>query len=124
MLRFDSFLRESLFDMTIKNLFRCKKGAALLEYSLLAAGVSLIAAAGVSLLGHQTNDLIGAVAAIMPGAHADDNGPILSGKLIETTTNADGNIVVNVAAAAAGGPRLGNNIGVPDLGTTLIIEAE
>ena len=105
-------------------LMRCKRGAALLEYSLLAAGVSLIAAAGVAVFGHKTNDMISSVAAIMPGAHADDNGPIVSGKIIETTANADGNIVVNAAAAAAGGTRLGNNIGVPDLGTTLIIEAE
>ena len=68
-----------------KNLIRDEKGAALLEYSLLAAGVALISAAGVAVFGHKTNDLISSVAAIMPGAHADDNGPIQSGKIIETT---------------------------------------
>ena len=35
-------------QVIIPNLLRCKRGTALLEYSLLAAGVSLIAAAGVA----------------------------------------------------------------------------
>ena len=107
----------------LKKLFRCKKGAALLEYSLLAAGVSLIAAAGIAIFGHKTNDLISSVAAIMPGAHADDNAPIVSGKLIETTANADGNLVLDTATIAAGGARLDTNLGLPaDTMETLIIE--
>ena len=75
-------------------LFREKKGAALVEYGLLIAGVALISAAAVSVFGHKTNDLVATVAAILPGAHADDNGAILSGKLIETSGS--------VAGSAAG----------------------
>ena len=107
-----------------KNLLRNDKGAALLEYSLLAAGVALISAAGVAIFGHKTNDLISSVAAIMPGAHDDDNGPITSGKLIETTTDAQGGIVVDVQAAidGAGQTRLGNNLGLANL-DSLVLEA-
>jgi len=75
-------------------LIRERKGAALVEYGLLIAGVALISAAAVSTFGHKTNDLVATVAAVLPGAHADDNGAILSGKLIETT--------VAVAGSAAG----------------------
>ncbi|MFT7464062.1 MAG: pilus assembly protein Flp/PilA, partial [Pseudohongiellaceae bacterium] len=90
-------------------ILRDKKGAALLEYALLTAGVALVAAASVSVFGHKTSDMMAATATIMPGAHADDNGPILSAKLIETT-DANGFIAVDVAAAAAGGNRLGDNL--------------
>ncbi|MEL6429555.1 MAG: hypothetical protein AAFR54_10285, partial [Planctomycetota bacterium] len=80
-----------------KSFLQNEKGAALLEYSLLAAGVALISAAGVAIFGHKTNDMISSVAAIMPGAHADDNGPIASGKIIETTGADSGQIQVDVA---------------------------
>jgi len=108
---------------TLKNLFRCKKGAALLEYSLLAAGVTLVSAAAVAVFGHKTNDMIGSVAAIMPGAHADDNGPIASGKVIETTGADTGQIQVDVATIVTNtdSARLGNNLGVVGL-DTLILE--
>lgn len=120
-----------------QRLFNCKKGAALLEYSLLAAGVSLVAAAGVSVFGHKTSDMIGAVASIMPGAHTDDNGPITSGKIIETTDGGAGPIGINIGAGesapgagdgtgilgAAGTNRLGNNLGLAGL-DTLVLEAE
>ena len=97
-----------------KNLIRDEKGAALLEYSLLAAGVALISAAGVAVFGHKTNDLISSVAAIMPGAHADDNGPIQSGKIIETTGADAGPIQLDVATILANSdtPRLDTNLGI------------
>ena len=108
---------------SFKSLFRCKKGAALLEYSLLAAGVSLVAAAGVAIFGHKTTDMISSVAAIMPGAHGDDNGPIASGKIIETTGAASGQIGVDVATIVtnADSARLGNNLGLTGL-DTLVLE--
>lgn len=62
-----------------------RKGAALVEYGLLIAGVALVSAAAVSIFGHKTNDLIAAVATILPGAHEEDNGSIVSGRIIETT---------------------------------------
>lgn len=96
----------------------------LLEYSLVAAGVSLISAAGVSIFGHKTNDMISSVAAVMPGAHADDNGPIISGKIIETTSGEEGGtIALNIGdiVTNSGSPRLGNNLGVTGL-DTLVLE--
>ena len=113
----------SEIDPMFKKLFQCKKGAALLEYSLLAAGVSLIAAAGIAVFGHKTNDMISSVAAIMPGAHADDNGPIASGKIIETTGADTGQISVDLDTIVGNTdtPRLGNNLGVNNL-DTLILE--
>lgn len=111
-----------------KNLLRDEKGAALLEYSLLAAGVALVSAAAVSVFGHKTNDMIGAVATIMPGAHGDDNGPIISGKVIETAQDAATGAIsvdaVTIATTAAATPRLGNNLGLinPDDFGGLILE--
>jgi Flp pilus assembly pilin Flp len=107
----------------LRNLLRDEKGAALLEYSLLAAGVALISAAGVAIFGHKTNDMISSVAAIMPGVHADDNGPIVSGKIIETTSSleGDGTIQVDVATIVtnAGTTRFATNLGVDGTETGL-----
>ena len=107
----------------IAKLIRCKRGAALLEYSLLAAGVALVAAAAVAMFGHKTTDMIGAVAAVMPGAHADDNGPIASGKIIETTPGSSGQVAVDIATIVTNtdSPRLGDNLGFASL-DTLVLE--
>jgi len=96
----------------IRNLLRNKQGQGLVEYALLIAGVALISAAAVSVFGHKTSDLIGSVTAVLPGAHADDNAPIVSGKLIETAPNADGNIALDAAGIVtnAASSRLGNNV--------------
>ncbi|TWT34609.1 Flp family type IVb pilin [Blastopirellula retiformator] len=115
----------------IRKFVRNRKGQGLVEYGLIIAGVALICAAAVSVFGHKTSDLISAVATIIPGAHADDNGPIVSGKLIETaqdgTTNAislDAATIVTNSATE----RLGNNVGVASASTGgfggLILEAE
>lgn len=116
-------------------LFNDKKGSALVEYGLLIAGVALVSAAAVSVFGHKTNDLISATATVLPGAHDDDNGPIVSAKLIETTRDPNNNdaIILDAAAAANEAPRLGNNLfgatfnqpgGAGNvLGSTLVIEA-
>lgn len=105
-------------------IFKQRRGAALVEYSLLIGGVALVASAAVAVFGHKTTDMVAAVAAVLPGAHADDNAPIVSGKIIDTIQDANGNIVLDVASAAAGTNSLGNNTGLttPDLGTTLVIE--
>ena len=60
----------------LKRLFKNRKGAALVEYGLLIAGVALVSSAAVSMFGHKTSDLIGAMAAVLPGAHSGDNGAI------------------------------------------------
>lgn len=91
---------------------RDRKGQSLVEYALVIAGVALIAVAAVTVFGHKVSDMIGAVAAVLPGAHGDDNAPIVSGKLVETAQNADGNIAVDIdgIVAATGEPRLADNV--------------
>lgn len=107
-----------------------KKGQGLVEYGLIIAGVALICAAAVSVFGHKTSDLISAVATVLPGAHADDNGPMTSGKLIETTEAATGDgIELDLATISANTAtaRLGNNVTDTDPAADfggLILEAE
>lgn len=109
--------------MILKRLFKNSRGAALVEYGLLIAGVALISSAAVSVFGHKTSDIIGAVTTILPGAHTDDNSAIISGKLIETAAgqvgaNSGTGISLDVATIAAGSntDRLGTNIGGATLG--------
>jgi len=116
-----------------RRLRRDKKGQGLVEYGLLIAGVALICAAAVSVFGHKTSDLIAAVAAILPGAHTGDNGPIVSGHLIETTAaSTAAPIALNVGGIAGevGQARLGQNVnGVGTAGASngfggLIVESQ
>lgn len=99
----------------LRKLFSNKKGQGLVEYGLIVAGVALVCAATVSIFGHKTNDLIAAMAVVIPGAHSDDNGPIASGRLIETTdprdtTNPAASLDIAAITAAGTSRRLGNNI--------------
>jgi pilus assembly protein Flp/PilA len=97
----------------LRKFFGNKKGQGLVEYGLIIAGVALICAAAISVFGHKTSDLIAAVATVLPGAHGDDNGPIVSGKLIETEQDATTNAIelgladIETASTTA---RLGNNV--------------
>ena len=84
-----------------------KRGAALVEYGLIVAGVALVAAAAVSIFGTKTAGMIGASAAVLPGAHTEDNGPIVAGKLIDTKVNADGSISVDTTTQDTTGENLG-----------------
>lgn len=116
----------------MRNLLRNKKGQGLVEYGLIIAGVALVSAAAVSIFGHKTSDLISAVATVLPGAHDDDNAPIVSGALIETGANANGDLALDAAGILAGNAsdRLGGNLGVTSTSVEgegfggLIIEAE
>ena len=74
--------------------------------------MALICAAAVSVFGHKTSDLIGAVATTLLGAHADNNGSITSCKLIETTGVDTGAINLNAAEihAQTDAGRLDNNV--------------
>ena len=99
-------------------LLKSRKGAALVEYGLLIGGVALIGAGAVSIFGHKTSDIIGTVAAVLPGAHTDDNLPMLSGHLIETTTSngADSKAGIGIdfagiATSFTNTDRLGLNVG-------------
>jgi Flp pilus assembly pilin Flp len=99
--------------LTRKN--RRQKGAALVEYGLLVAGVALVSTAAVSIFGVKTSNLIASVATVLPGIQDDDNGPITSGQLIETT-NGGVNTPIEVDTATilanSGSRRLGDNTGV------------
>ena len=108
----------------LNKLLRSRKGAALVEYGLLVGGVALVTAAAVAVFGHKTNDLISATAAVLPGAHADDNGPIFSGKIIETTGSDAGAIALDIDTIVANTntSRLGNNLGTPGDITTLVLD--
>jgi len=112
---------------------RRRKGAALVEYSLLVAGIALIGAASVATFGHKTNDMIGAVAAVLPGAHVDDNNPILSGKIIETSAAAAGvdsagdpatgiGLDITTIQTNSNTARLGNNLGSVGTIADLVLE--
>jgi len=107
-----------------------RKGAALVEYALLIAGVALICAAAVSVFGHKTSDLIGAVAVVVPGAHTDDNNTIQSGHLIETGpvgTNGAIALDLDTIKGNSGKDRLGSNVagaaGSPNGFDGLIVES-
>lgn len=107
---------------------RSQAGAALVEYSLLVAGIALIGAAAVAVFGHKTTDMMAAVAAVLPGAHADDNAPIVAGKIIETSVDggAGGNAIaldIDGIVANAGTERLGNNFGTNSSISQLVVEA-
>ena len=97
-----------------KKLVRRRKGQGLVEYALLIAGVALISMAAVSLFGHKVSDMISSVATVLPGAHPDDNAPIVSGHLIETAANADGNIQLDMSTILTNSngqvDRLGSNV--------------
>src|SRR5271169_2814504 len=97
-----------------------KRGQGLVEYGLIICGVALVSAVAISEFGHKTSDLIAAVAVMLPGAHAGDNGPMVSGHLIETTQNANGDIQLDVdtiAGIKAGGTANLNRMGANLFGT-------
>ena len=107
----------------IRTFLRSKKGAALVEYALLVAGIAIVAVAAVSILGHKTSDLIATSATILPGVDGSDNNPIASGRIVETKLNTDGNTVVDIdrIVNAAGEERLGNNLGYVETELPLLV---
>ncbi len=120
----------------LKKLWRSsreERGAALVEYALIIAGVALIGAATISLFGHKTNDMLATAAAVLPGAHVEDNAPVVSGKVVETSPNAPGldqgnsatgiGLDVNAITEANGTPRLGNDVGSDGQLTSLVLES-
>ncbi len=100
----------------VRNLLRNKKGQGMVEYGILVGGIALICLVSVAILGHKANDLLGTVAAALPGAHDDDNGAIVSGKLVNTTSNASGAIALNAAAPGS----IEGNVGIPGIGAMVV----
>jgi Flp pilus assembly pilin Flp len=95
---------------------RRQSGAALAEYGLLVAGITLVSLVAVTMLGSKVGGLIGSVATLLPGAYFDQNSPVNVGQLIETRRediNADGinEIVVDSAGIThEGGGEVGQNV--------------
>lgn len=86
---------------------RAQRGAALVEYALIVAGVALVAAAAVSVFGHKTASMIGASAAILPGSAPGDSGAISAGRIMDTV-NTNGVITIQPGT----NNNLGNNLGL------------
>ena len=104
-----------------KSLLRSKKGAAMVEYAMLVAGVALVSAAAISVFGNKTADMVSVSAAVLPGANASDNAPIANAALIETdiTADTDGDGTADAIAldipsiiANQSTSRLGNSLGI------------
>lgn len=97
----------------LKKLLGDNKGAALVEYGMIIAGVALIAAGAVSIFGTKTSDLVASIATVLPGAHSTDNAPIVSGKLIETTDGSGSDPIsldINRIQNNSATERLGDNL--------------
>ncbi len=117
----------------VRRLKKSKKGAALVEYALIVAGVALIGAVAVSIFGRKVSDMLATAAAVLPGAHAEDNAPIISGKIIETSPNANGldqggnsqtgiGLDVNAITQSTGKARLSNTVGADGALSSLVLE--
>ncbi len=100
----------------MRKLLRNKKGQGLVEYGILVGGVALVALAAVAILGHKTTDLIGVVATVLPGAHAEDAAPMVSGQIVSTTVGTDGGIVLDTTAPGD----MASNLGISDFDGIII----
>lgn len=105
----------------LRNMLQAKKGQALVEYGILVGAIAVVCLAATAILGHKANDLIATSAAILPGAHDDDTGPIVSGKLVATTTRAgDGGIILDATSPGS----IAANYGLPQADIeALVLEA-
>jgi Flp pilus assembly pilin Flp len=92
------------------NAKRSRKGAALVEYGLLVAGVAVVALAAVAVLGNKVGDLFATSAAVLPGAHQGDNAPIATGQVANTGLNANGQITVQTDPGQL--TTIGENLGL------------
>lgn len=99
-----------------------RTGQALVEYALLLAGIALVCVVAVAMIGHKTADVLGVMAAVLPGAHQDDNKPIKVQDILPVD-KAGGTIVLNAAnlVDAAGVDRMQNLLG-PGGGELLVID--
>jgi len=94
----------------MRKLIRNKKGQGLVEYGILVGGIALVALAATAILGHKTTDLIGTVAAALPGAHSEDNGAIVSGYLVNVTSSGGSGLRLNGLNPGTFASNLGINV--------------
>lgn len=98
-----------------------RKGQALVEYTIILAAVALISLGTISLLGHKTTDMLGTLTAVLPGAHTDDNGPIIAGELVPTANNGNG-IGVDITKATTDEALNQNVFGTGSAESPLVVE--
>jgi Flp pilus assembly pilin Flp len=67
------------------NKLRTRKGQAAVEYAVILVAILIVSIASISLLGNKTGELWALSAVILPGQDPDDNGPIWTGELVETS---------------------------------------
>ncbi len=72
---------------------RRESGAALAEYGLLVAGITMASLVAVSVLGGKVGGLVASVATLLPGATPEDNDIVQVGELVETVTTTDGGVI-------------------------------
>jgi len=108
---------------------RREGGAALAEYGLIVAGVTMVSLVAVSIFGTKVGGLIGSSATLLPGASTNLNAPVQVGQLIETRTedaNGDGvsEIIMDVSRIAdQGGGVVGAEPSTPRLGASMNLDA-
>jgi pilus assembly protein Flp/PilA len=95
------------------NATRSRRGAALVEYGLLVAGVAVVALAAVAILGGRVSGLFATSAAVLPGVQADQT-PIQAGQFVQT--NAQGGVVVD-----ANGQSIAENLGIAQEDLDLLV---
>src|ERR1700730_9839612 len=103
-----------------------RKGAVLVEYALLIAGVALVCALSVAVLGHKTQYAYGLMADIIPGASADDNQPIRHVQTIPLDTH-NGPIQLDAAGLVApngGIDRMRDIFDKQNAGDSLIVDLD
>src|SRR2546426_7701970 len=100
-----------------------QKGQGLVEYALLIAGVALVCASTVSFFGHKTNSLLASLTVVLPGAHGEDNAPILNGELLERTKTGPAALDLNAISAGNldGSRSLGSRLGAGTFDQTGLI---
>ncbi|TWT58852.1 hypothetical protein KOR42_22390 [Thalassoglobus neptunius] len=101
----------------LRNVLKSRKGQGMVEYGILVGGVALVCLVAVATMGHKSNDLMAACAAALPCAHDDDQGPIVSGKLVNTQQDTNGVVYLDPTNPGS----LASNMGMPGI-DTLVIE--
>ncbi|MFN5662644.1 MAG: hypothetical protein ACK48N_11230 [Planctomyces sp.] len=90
----------------MKRMLKNRKGQGFVEYALLVAGVALVGALGVTVLGHKTGELLDSVATTIPGSTPFSNNTIRQGALIEYTPTTGGANPAEVGAGVTTGDLL------------------
>lgn len=110
--------------MMLKPSTQRRKGQALVEYTLLIAGVALACVLAVAVLGDHTADTLSVMATTIPGAEAADNQPISAANVIPFTSGTNGLVLQTNALVGPAGTGLDRYSGLlgPGGGATLVVD--